>query len=237
MASTAADRGEEGFATSAATLISLALAIIAVAVTAAAIARLKAARADFQRARSENLLAGAQQSALLAVVAGGPAGRFRWTVFTDQGQVRALAEPEAAKASLASLVMLDDAAFARFGVADPRGLKGRLAQLSVAEAISGGIEAADPSLTWRSCSRSFVSAFGAGAELGVQPAKEPALATAVARTGEVWRVRVRDAAGWVDDRVVRFTGDGTNPAAVVERRFEKLNDEGVQCDSLFAGRG
>ena len=55
------------------------------------------------------------------------------------------------------------------------------------------------------------------------------------RIGEVWRLQISGAGdGWADDRIVRFTGDPTHPAAVVERRLARGSGKAGVCDRLFA---
>jgi hypothetical protein len=231
------DSCQDGFATPTATMISLALALAAAAVTSASLAQLNLARSDFRRSQIEDALAGAQQHAAMEALGAGPAGPIRWSEAVGDHNVQVLAEPETLKASPTSVALLDDSAFKALDVADPGALKARLKQLTLTQAVGPEIEAADPSLKWRACARALVSPFGLSQELRLYPTRELTPSAPMARTGEVWRVRVTDASGWADDRIVRFTGNVLHPAATVQRRFAKIGREGVRCDSFFNNAG
>lgn len=226
----------DGFATSAAMMLSLALALVAIAATTASVTQLKSARADFDRTSAQNLLAGAQQNAALTVANGGSDARLRWSFQLQNNAVKALAEPEGAKASVTNVVAMDDSAFATLGVTDPKALRTKLSTMSTTQILGPDLAAADESAIWKACARSLISPFGQNNQLQLMGAQDASLESTTRRTGEIWRVRVADGAGWADDRIVRFTGDLLHPAAVVERRFFKLDREGDQCDSLLKSR-
>lgn len=239
MACSTAETTEDGFATPAATMISLALGLSAVAVMSASMGQLKLARADFGKAQIENTLAGEHQRAILAVLGSEASGVLRWSQpIGGQFSLDITAEPEAPKASLVSAIAMDDSVFAKLAVADPKALKERLKTLSIADALGGELEAADPSPIWKACARSLMSPFGLSEQLRLFATQAPASDSNVGRhAGEVWRLRVSDKGGWTDDRVIRFTGDSLHPAATLERRFAKLGQEGKQCDSMLENAG
>jgi hypothetical protein len=221
---------ESGFATPAAAAASLAIALMAAAVMTAGVSELRFARADLRRSQADYALAGAQTRAALSVLQAGNSGRLLWS---PTGAAEALAEPEAAKLDLAHAVQLDDATLAKFGVSDAGPLRDRLAALGRADAAE--IVGADAAPLWRACARSVISPYGSASKLQLATASSPAASTGMQwRIGEVWRIRVVLAGGWVDDRVVRFTGDPNQPAAVVERRMTRGEQEGNRCDALFA---
>jgi hypothetical protein len=161
-------------------------------------------------------------------MAGGE-GRLRWI---PQGTVEALAEPEAAKVDMAHAAQWDESTMVRLGVADAAQLRARLAALADSEAAA--IATADAAPTWRACARSLISPYGSASAPQSAKASSPSGASINWRIGEVWRIRVALANGWVDDRIVRFTGDLTHPAAVVGRRLMRGDAEGERCDALFA---
>ena len=200
--------------------------------------QLKLARADFGHAQIENALAGEQQRAILAVLGTATPGVLRWSqAIGGQGALDITAEPEVPKASIVSVITMDNSAFADLGVADPQALKERLKTLTLAQAVGSEFEAADPSPIWKACARSLMSPFGLADRLRWIPSQAPANDTAARHAGEVWRLRVSDQDGWTDDRVVRFTGDSLHPAATLERRFAKLGQKGNSCDSIFENAG
>jgi hypothetical protein len=220
---------ESGFATPAAAAISLAIALMATAVTTAAIGELRLSHADLSRTQADYMLAGVQSQAELGLISTSSNGRLRWS---GPGVAEILAEPEASKLDIAHAAQLDDATLAKLGVIDPDRLLPRLATLGDANAAA--IAAADASPAWRACARSIVSPYGTAAKLRFAQAASPTGSGPQWRIGEVWRIRVVLADGWVDDRIVRFTGDLNHPAAIVERQLARGKQEGDQCDVLFA---
>jgi hypothetical protein len=233
VACSSADPPDGGFATPAATVLSLALATGVVAVIAASHAELRSARTDFERTRIVHALAGGQEEAAVSLFGSAGGGTIRWSEQAAGRNLEVLAEPEALKASVAAVISMEDRALAPFRLVDPAALKERLKTLSITQAVNGGLAEADASPVWRACARALISPFGLGETL--QPLSSASLSsdTPTGHAGEVWRVRVSDSSGWTDERVVRLTGDNLHPAATLERRFSKLGKEDTRCDSYF----
>jgi hypothetical protein len=220
---------DDGFATPAAAAVSLALAMVAAAMTTAAVSELRFAHADLARTQANYALDAAQTRAALGLIATASRGRLRW-MLPDGGEV--LAEPEVDKLDLADAARLDDATLARLGVADPDRLRGRLADLGGADAADIGM--ADAAPLWRACARSIVSPIGTATKIVYAAAAAPSSPGVDWRIGQVWRIRTALASGWVDDPLVRFTGDPLDPAAIVERKMALGGQEGGRCDGIFA---
>ena len=228
------DRAEDGYATVAATVIALALALVAGAVMAVAANAMRQARADGERLRAAYGLAAAQTTALQTLLASRKPGRYRWQVDSPIGPVEVLAEPEQPKLSLRAAADLDDATLARLDVLDGERLRARLRALAAGEAATAGAVAEmDVSPLWRACAGSMISPFGMGGDLGLSPAAPPPAGSFDWRAGEVWRLRLVSARGWAEDRIVRLTGDQRNPAAVIERRPFQDRPGGDPCGSLI----
>ena len=239
--STSRHAGDEGFATPAAVVVSLGVALVATAVTGSAIAELKLARADYDRSQVESRLDGAQAIAILAVISGGASTRMRWTIASGDGTVDVLAEPEAAKLSLNAAADLDSATLSRLAVSDTGDLKARLKQLTASRTADQDLASLDASPIWRACARSLIAVHGAATKPPVLKARAPVQNQVAWRIGEVWRIRVtggelgaRSSDRWTDERIVRFTGDAEHPAAIVDRRFGRSGKEGDPCDAIFA---
>jgi hypothetical protein len=220
----------DGYATAAAAVVSLAIALVAAAVTGASVEALRSARADLARTQAEYGLAGAQTDAAITVASSKGGGRFLWTLQTVAGPAEALAEPEAPKLGLKAAASLDGATLDRFGVADPEALKARLSAIAGTGADPAAVGRADPSPVWRSCAASAISPLGLAPKLGLTKTAPPQTALGVFRGGEVWRIRL-SMGGWVDDRLVRFTGSAGRPFAVIARRFHR-GEGGGGCDAL-----
>ena len=225
---------QDGYATPAAVVISLALAIVATAVSARSIATLKLAQGDLDRTKAEYALAGAQQTAAAAFLAPGQTPSAQWSMNTDIGAVDVLAEPEAPKLSLAAAADLDGSILAKFRVTDPAALRARLKALAEAGDAAADLEDADAAPLWTACARSLISADG----LATAPRTAPlpaagSTAQASGHLGEVWRIQVASSKGWVDDRTVRFAGDPLHPAATIRRRFSKGQKGVSQCDAML----
>jgi hypothetical protein len=237
MACSSPDFGDDGFATPAATMISLAIATIAAAVTGAALAQLEVARRDWSFAKTEYALAGGQQIAALTALRNNDAARLRWTIPSPDGVLDALAEPEPPKLTLAAAADLSDVALSRLGVKDPISLRTQLHTLADDRRLTGkDIEAADMSPVWRRCARSIVSPFGQAVELKPTQTIAPGAGEQSWRAGETWRVRITAPDGWTDDRTLRFTGDGAHPAAVIEKRLYRQSVGRDPCDALMAAK-
>jgi hypothetical protein len=225
---------DSGYATPAAVVISLSLAIVATAVSNRSLAALELARADFERTRAEDALGGVQQGADLTIMQAPRAAPFQWTTPSDLGPADVLAEPEAPKLTLAAAAELDDASLSRFGVRDPAALRARLKTLALDNKTDANLEDADASPLWASCAPSIISQDGTAIALpAISPKPLTGGGSGQGRLGEVWRIRTASSHGWVDERTVRFTGDLTNPARTIRRRLFKTSIGDGQCDALF----
>jgi hypothetical protein len=220
---------DDGFATPAAAAVSLALAIVAAAMTTAAVSELRFAHADLARTQDQYALDAAQTRAALGLIATTSRGRLRW-MLPEGAEI--LAEPEADKLGLADAAKLDDETLARLGVTDPDRLRGRLADRGDADAADIGM--ADAAPLWRACARSVVSPLGSATKILYAPSAAPRSPGVDWRIGQVWRIRAALANGWVDDRIVRFTGNPLDPAAVIERKAGLGGQEKERCDGIFA---
>ena len=213
--------------------VSMGLAMVAAGLTAASVAELKRARADFAKTKVEYLLAEAQQRAVVDILRNTVDGRLTWKVDTDQGQASLLAEPEYAKASFTAAAKTEDGLLHRLGVQDPYELKARLAETQLATGAQTWIAELDDAPLWRACTPSVISHYGQGHDLALARSSPPAGQGFSWRPGEVWRVRA-SLSGWVDDRIVRLTGDDQGPAVIIERRFGRAGKGDEQCEAVFS---
>jgi hypothetical protein len=222
------DDNDAGYALPASLLITLALAVVGVAVLGRTVSELRASRGDYERLRIEAVLAGIQVRAANAVVSSRRPAPYDWPIATELGTARVVAEPEAAKLSLAAAAALSDEALQRFGVLDASALRARLQSASRQTPQIGDLDAAR---LWRRCAPLAISAYGQ-AETFVPARHEPQSW----RVGEVWSVTVATPNGWRDNRLVRFTGDVLNPAATIARRFVRIDQgERSECEEVLNG--
>jgi len=228
------DPREAGYATPAALVLGLALALVATAMVGRSVMLLRLARADLERARMEYLLDGAHLAAAATVVRAGAGGPYRWALPTDGGFSEVLAESEAEKLAPAAGASLPEAAFVAMEVADAPALKARLA--AIPDGTVADIAALDAASLWRECAPSLISSLGRRAEISASAPAEPRMQPENPdwRVGEAWRVRVTTAAGWRDDRIVRFTGDARHPVAVVRRKLSRSDGGQGRCDAILA---
>ncbi len=236
MACSSADNSDSGFATPAAIMLTLVVVLGATALIDMSWTELKLARTDFAKAQIETALGGAEQLAAVSLLSGGNRGVVHLNELVGGRTVQILAEPEMLKASVTAVVSMDDRVFAPLGVPDPQGLKDRLKTLTIAQAIGPELEQVDVSQQWRACARSLISPFGLGDVLKSLPVGDASDGSA-APVGQLWRVRASDESGWVDDRVMRLTGDNVHPAATLRRRFWKQDRKGVRCQTVFDNAG
>ncbi|MDR3509248.1 MAG: hypothetical protein P4L64_15245 [Caulobacteraceae bacterium] len=227
------ERADAGFATPAAAVVSLGLAVVASALTGAAVTQLRAARSDAARTQAEYLLDGLQAQAGLAALSSPKATRLAWTIAASSGAAEILAESESAKLGLAEAPDFDGTMLAKLGVTDAGDVRRRVSALTPQQAVGPALEAADAAPQWRACARSLISAYGMAKTQPKLTPSPPTTGAVVWRIGEVWRIRVT-ASGWADDRIVRFTGDLLHPAAVVDRRFYRRAEGRDRCEALFA---
>jgi len=223
---------EAGYATPAALVMALGLSIVSTAMVARSVMLLRLSRADLARAQTEYVLDGAHLAAAAAVVRAGEGGPYRWALASDAGLVEALAESEAEKLDPVKGASLPEGVFAALGVTDLPALKSRLA---AANSLDVDVAALDAAPLWRECAASLISGLGRG-EAPPQPPSEPRVRPENPdwRVGETWRVRVTTAAGWRDDRIVRFTGDAHHPVAVVRRKLSRSDGGQGRCDAVLA---
>lgn len=232
--SRAEPRQDEGYATAAALMVSLAVAILAAALVMRGVAALKLARADFRRSQAEYALSGAQALALAQVLNTAGAGRLAWSMGgLDEASIQVLAEAEAPKLRLEAAGGLDETILARLGAAEPDQARRRLAVLDGQAATPDQIEDADYSPAWRACAASAISPWGAARTLALHPTQAPVRETGGARAGQVWRLRASTHDGWTDERIVRLIGRAKSPGGMIWRRFEKRAGKDLQCGTTL----
>lgn len=234
------DPPEAGYATPAALVMALALSLVAVAMVGRSVMLLRLARADITRTGVEAVLDGAQLQAAAVVIRAGSGGPYRWALPTDLGFAEALVESEGDKLAPAAGSRLPEAVFAALGVTDAPVLK---AKLAAAATLGVDVAALDAAPLWRECAASLISGLGQRHEGAPPPPVEPSAVPVLPgglpdppdwRVGEVWRIRITTAAGWRDDRIVRFTGDARHPVAVVQRRLSRSDGGQGRCDAVLA---
>ncbi len=219
-----------GWATAAAMAYAMSLALMASALTALASAELRGARSELGTLKTQYALDEAHRLAVLAVMKTDKPARLRWS-FQAQGiQFQALAESEPAKLSLDEAARLGDADFDKLGVKDAPALRGRLKAAIGQEVALGELDAAP---RWRECAASLVSAFGQAKTLSMPAAGQPNEQRFDWRVSDVWRIRVTGDR-WSDERLVRFTGDAVEPAAVISRTLSRQTQE-PPCDTVLQG--
>jgi hypothetical protein len=224
---------DEGFATPAAAAISLAIATVAAAVTVASVQALRFERSELARSKAQYALAGGQTEAALVLMGSRSQGPTRFRVAAGGQSAEVIAEPEAEKLGLVTAAALGDAELARLGAMAPSHARADLAALADAKGQAANrIVDADASQAWRLCARSFISPYGAASRPPSAIWTWPQPNGAVSRTGQLWRIRVAHD-GWVDDRVVRFTGSRDHPLAVAADAFGRGREMGDACDSAF----
>jgi hypothetical protein len=226
--------GDRAYATPAAMVFSLALALIATVSVQRGATVLRLSRVDLQRRQMEYALDGAQLSAAATVIRSGAGGPYHWSLASDVGWLDALAERESDKVDLGHAAQLDDQIFQALGVSDIAELKVRLA--AAAARPSADIASLDSAKLWRACAPSLISPFGGKAQLQPHDMQQPHMGdlTPAWRVAELWRMQVTTGTGWRDERIVRFTGDAVHPAAVVSRRLSRGNGGQGQCEAILA---
>jgi len=221
-----------GFATSAATLASLAISLVVAAVVASAISQLRLAQAQMTEAKLQAALDGAHRRAAMALMEPGRAIQVRWAIATPSGDADAVAESEGAKLSIAAASKLEPDQLQRLGVSDPSELRSRLIALATATAAQGlDLYLADDAAIWRACARSIVSPYGGDRLPTTMQKSSGGPDPSGRRAGEVWRIRLT-LAGWTDDRVVRLTGDTRSPVGIVARRFYRWSPTAERCPKM-----
>ena len=232
-------RDESGYATAVASVICLGIALVVTALVVRSMAELRLAKAEFARMKAENALSAAQNAAMLAIATSSQPAPYHWTVASLGQAVDVLAEPEAAKVGAQTLSAQDPAVLAQLGAANPAAVRDRLAAISPTGALTW-VADLDDSPVWRRCAPSYVSQFGYQPQAPRLSYGEPRSGKQPAffRAGEVWRIQVTDDQGWRDERIVRFTGDGLKPAAILGRRLSRGLKGAQTCEGLLdAGSG
>jgi hypothetical protein len=225
---------DAGFATPAAAVVSLAIAIGVIAVSNACLGDLAAAKRGFEQRQTALALDGAQHLVSADLVRAGGA-RMRWTMPSPVGPLDVLAEPEAGKVGLAAARQLDDATLAGMGVNDADAARSRLAKLASASDITPEtIDAVDGSAIWRRCARSVLSRYGQARRVRLVPAPAPIWAETPSAAGQVWRVRIRAANGWTDDRLERIIGEPASPGTVIERSLRRTSSPESDCETKIS---
>jgi hypothetical protein len=226
--------GDEGFATPAAAVISLAIAVAAAAVTTTSIMALHEAQADNRRMRAEFELEGDQAQAALQLMGRGDEAAARWSIGDPGGATEVIAEPEAQKLSLQTAPALSDAELRAIGAGDPARVRSSLAALAAELGPTANLIASlDSDARWSLCARSAISPYGAAGRLAAPPLGARPIGSG--RLGELWRFRLARSDGWVDDRIVRFTGSNAHPVAVAAHWFGRGSAIGGRCAELAAG--
>jgi hypothetical protein len=217
----------------AAAVIATALSVVVVAVSLMAQQELRNATTALRRSQIETELDGMQLLAAVTVMRDGGAARYRWSVAGSSGPTELLAENEAVKLPLDRATALDDASLVALGVVVPERVRARLRAIAATHPAALDVAGLDTALLWRLCASSMISPYGRAAALNLDPAIMPADRKFGWLGGQVWHLRARSAQGWVDERIVRFTGDAAKPAAVVERKVYKGGGGGEPCSALI----
>lgn len=226
----AEDRCDAGYASAAALIVSLAMAMLAAGLVVRGVGMLKLARADFRKSQAEYALSGAQTLAVTRLLNSSRSGRLAWSVGgLDAHDITLLAEAEAPKLRLALAADLDDRALTDLGAADPDAARVSLARLDAATATPDQIQTADIAADWRACATSAISPWGAAQVVALGSTLAPDQEPGGARAGQVWRIRATTGDGWADERIVRLIGRAEKPSAVIWRRFGRTASGGVAC--------
>lgn len=226
---------EAGYATPAAMVFALTLAIVGASMVVRSVELLQLSRNDFERVQIDYGLSGAQLSAAASVVRSTQDPPYRWTLGSGVGWLDIRAEPEQALLTLDAASSLPDGALTLFGVTDVTRLRARLSAQSGSASIVD-VSRLDVAPLWRLCGPLLTSSHGGQTRFKHLIAQEPTVGSKLAswRVGEVWRITATTATGWRDERIVRFTGDAHHPAAVVVRRLTRGEIEGARCDAILA---
>lgn len=227
------DRTDDGYATPAAAVISLTIALVVTAGVTRAFSELRLSQSDFGRMQAEQALSGAQSAAALAIATSSRPPPYRWTLPSLGYGVDVVAEPESAKLTPTAFANVSDTWLAKFGVTDPEALKSRIAGLAGATELLW-VADEDAARPWSVCGPSLVSQFGDSDQppSGAYEQPQAGEQTAFWRAGEVWRIQATEPSGWRDERIVRFTGNGLQPAVIIGRRLTKGWKGAQTCQAL-----
>ena len=229
------ESADAGFATPAAAAISLAIALIASAVMTLCVTTLRHERDRLAQLRVHAQLDGGVASAELTLMGSTATGPMRWSLPGANGALEVVAEPEASKLGLTEAASLDDSAFEAWQVTSAGALKAELTALaSRTDQTADLIAPADPSPTWRRCARSAISPYGTAKSPPNIAYGLPTPGTGAARVSQLWRIRLASSDGWVEDRIVRFTGSLQRPVSVASDWFGRGSQLGGACANLGA---
>ncbi|CAN5304376.1 hypothetical protein BH11PSE2_BH11PSE2_14270 [soil metagenome] len=231
MASCPNDDPRAGYATAAAAMVSLGLAVMVSAVLAWTLTNLRGARADLAKTQMAAQLEGGQLLAAYGILENSVPGRLTWTESVVDTNLDILAEPEADKVNAGTA---DEGLLRQLGAETPTETTAWFQAQSLAPRPEV-VREAQPGELWRECAPSALSYYGRAATAKIMAPHSPVRLGQRARAGEVWRVVV-SANGWRDDRLVRITGNGRRPAIVIDRRFDRGSVEGSLCSSLVAAQ-
>lgn len=217
-----ADR-ERGFATVLAMTVGLAIGLAATVLLVRSELDLAHARRGLERVEAEYRL-DAVQTITARTVEGETDGLKLHRIDFEDTSASVAVEAERGKLLPAAAARLPDDWLAALGVAEPAALKARLRLWPKDQPLyMQSLADLDPSPLWKACAAEVISGHGA----------PPGVAAAVRKgelvsAGKVQTLRLRAVAddGWIDDRVIRLTGDAANPVVVLDRRFyRRLGDE------------
>ena len=227
-------RPDDGYATPAATVISAAISMVVVALMTRTLSDMHLAQSELTRAKVDYALSSAQNVAMLAIATSSQPPPYRWTIASLGQAYDVIAEPERAKMSPQAFATLSDAAVSAFAVQDVASLRVRLGSVMIGPDLIWMADQ-DAAATWQSCAPAVVSPFGQATVLTPPSYVDPISGKQSGnwRAGEVWRIQVTEQDGWRDERVVRFTGNGLKPAAVLGRRVSRGWKGAQTCQSLF----
>ena len=214
-------------------VVSLVIAIIASAVMAYSVDVLRLERSNMMRLQARYALDEAEARAALALISSKAEGPVRYSLTTGTLNIEAIAEPEAPKLGLEPAATLSDRQLARWGVVSAGRVREGLAALAASRGQTvDRIAAADASRQWALCARSAISPYGLASALPVASLGVLSPGASLSRVGQVWRVRVAASNGWVDDRVIRFTGSIQHPIDVASDAFGRGSPLGDACSTL-----
>jgi hypothetical protein len=211
--------GESGYATAAAALACLAIATVVASLTSVNLSEFRRAKQGLARLKAENILESAQLVAAETLNESMVPGRLSWSVDVGGQSVVVIAEPEAEKVSLAFAVSEGPEGFRALGAQHPEAAV-MAAQTSLQRRYASPVASFDSGPDWRRCAPSILSPFGVQSHAIVKPPSEPNGFGEIPRVGEIWRV-VASIDGWSDDRIVRLTGHGDEPAVLIAREMRR----------------
>jgi hypothetical protein len=184
------------------------------------------ARRGLERAEAEYRLDAIQQLAVRAELGDTDALKLRRIDFEDTS---ASVEIEAERGKLLppGAARLPDDWFAALDVASPAALKAQLRGWPKGRPLfMQALADLDPSPLWKACAAQVISAHGAPPGVAAAVRKGELVAAGGVRT---LRLRAVADDGWVDDRVVRLSGDAANPVVVLDRRFYRRHGDALAC--------